>query len=82
MTDRKTLTALRRRLRAVLALHETTVAAIAKRAGCTPSHARFVFEGERQPSAALRLKLEAELRSDEWSFVRGEVDVLRDGNAD
>ena len=82
MTDNKTLFCSLRRLRAVLALHDTTVVAIAKRVGCTPSHVRFVLVGSRHPSAALRSKLEAELRSDEWSFVRGDVDVLRDDNAD
>lgn len=75
MTDN---TAPLRRLRAVLALRETTLVAIAKRVGCTPSHLRFVLIGARAPSAPLRSKLERELRDDEWQFVRSETDVLHD----
>jgi hypothetical protein len=67
-----------RRLRAVLALHETTLAVVAKKNGCTPSHLRFVMLGQRASSAALRAKLQRELSDHEWQFVRCEVDVLRD----
>ena len=71
-----------RRLRAVLALHETTLAVLAKKNGCTPSHLRFVMLGQRASSAALRAKLQRELSDDEWQFVRCEVDVLRGDTRD
>lgn len=78
MTDDNTPIASLRRLRAVLALRETTLADVAKRIGCTPSHLRVVVLGRREPSARLRSKLQRELRRDEWSFARGETDVLQD----
>ena len=81
MTDDKKPLASLRRLRAVLALRATTLADVAKKTGCTPSHLRAVVLGHRLPSMKLRLKLERELRPDEWLFARGETDVLRDATA-
>lgn len=78
MTDDREPLASLRRLRAVLALRETTLAEVAKKIGCTPSHLRVVVLGRREPSARLRSKLQRELRGDEWSFARGDTDVLQD----
>jgi hypothetical protein len=78
MTDEKIRNVCFRRLRAVLALRETTLLETAKRVGCTPSHLRFVLIGARLPSAALRSKLERELRAADWAFARGQVDMLCD----
>ena len=82
MTDHTIRNVSFRRLRAVLALRETTLAEVAKKIDCTPSHLRFVLLEQRASSAALRAKLLRELRDDEWQFVRGEVDVLRDQGVD
>lgn len=67
-----------RRLRAVLALRGQTLTDMATSVECTLSHVRVVLRGTRQPSQALRERLEHVLTQEEWSFARGEVDTLRD----
>lgn len=78
MTDNPKPLASLRRLRAVLALRGTTVAAVAKAIGVTPSHLRVVLLGRREASASLRSRLIGELRSEEWDFAIGNALVLQD----
>ena len=78
MTDNRSPPADVRRVRAVLALRSSSASDLAGWLGCTPSHLRLVLLGLRDVSRSLWTKLERALLKDEWRFVRGATDVLRD----